>query len=135
MRPFRHWRARSFPACVVLAAAIVLGWAAAQAAPALRPENVSQASDVGLTGIRFGGDAVATRMVLDLDAAVTGKLVDDESAAGHLVIALPPLLSTGPLQGPGKGMVTGWSLHDDAAGARLVLDASAGATVVRRFLI
>jgi N-acetylmuramoyl-L-alanine amidase len=135
MRPFRHLRGRSFPASVALAAAIVFGWAAAQAAPTVRPDSVGVVGNVGLVGVRFGGDAVATRVVLDLDAAVTGRLVDDASAAGHLVIALPPLLSTGPLEGSGKGLVTGWRLRDDAAGARLVLDAPPGASVVRRFLI
>jgi hypothetical protein len=93
------------------------------------------ATDVGLADVRFGGDSVATRVVLDLDAAVTGKLVPAESTGGRLVIALPTLLSTGPLQGPGKGLVTAWTLREDASGARLVLDATPGATIVKRFLI
>ena len=60
-------------------------------------------SEVGLVGVRFGGDTAATRVVLDLDAAISGAIVADESTGGHLVFALPPLLSTGPLQGHGPG--------------------------------
>jgi N-acetylmuramoyl-L-alanine amidase len=133
MPPFRHpaattFRVRAFKAAFILMA-VMCGWAVAQATPTLRP------ADVGLVGVRFGGDSTDTRVVLDLDAAVTAKFVAEESTGGHLVIALPPLLATGPLQGPGKGLVTGWSIHADASGARLILDTPPGATVVKRFLI
>jgi N-acetylmuramoyl-L-alanine amidase len=127
MRPFGHGVIGSFLAGVAMAVALVSG--CAWAAPAPGPHDVS------LMGIRFGGDAGVTRVVLDLDSAISGKLVADESAAGRLVIALPALLSAGPLQGPGKGVVTGWSVHDEGGGARLVLETSPGATIVRRFAL
>jgi N-acetylmuramoyl-L-alanine amidase len=123
--------ARLSQSLAILAAAIVFGCALADATPTASPNGVG----VGLQGVRFGGDTVATRVVLDLDAPVVGKLVADESTSGHLVIALPSLLSVGPLQGAGKGLVTAWSISDNGSGARLVLDTSPGAAPVRRFLI
>ena len=129
MRPFRHRIVGSFLAGVTIAVALVSGCATAWAAPG------PSLHDVSLMGIRFGGDAGVTRVVLDLDAAVSGKLVAEESGAGRLVIALPSLISAGPLLGPGKGLVTGWSVHAEGGGARLVLDTSPGATIVRRFAL
>ena len=89
---------------------------------------------VGLAGVRFGGDATTTRVVLDLDATVSGKLVKG-NGAHDIVIALPPLLSTGPLQGKGAGLVTSWTLNEDALGARLTLEVAPGATIVHRFVL
>src|SRR5579859_6866628 len=120
---------------VILAVMILFAWATAQAAPTSRPAGGGAVGNVGLAEVRFGGEGGATRVVLDLDGAVAGALDAEESKVGRLVIALPPLLSSGPLQGPGKGLVTRWSIRDEADGARLVLEAAPGATVVRRFLI
>jgi N-acetylmuramoyl-L-alanine amidase len=145
MHRFRQMAARCLPASLILAAAVSFGcavafscavaWAAPTAAPSTGGPSSGGPNEVGLVGVRFGGDTAATRVVLDLDAAVSGAIVADESTGGHLVFALPPLLSTGPLQGPGKGLVTAWSIRDDGRGARLVLDVPPGASTARHFLI
>lgn len=93
------------------------------------------APGVGLVGVRFGGDAKTTRVVLDLDAPVTGRMVGGESNGSRLVIALPPLLSTRELRGRGQGLVAAWSVRDDARGSRFILDVAAGASAIHRFLI
>jgi len=133
MRRVRQLAARCFPVSVVLAVAVCFSCAiAVDCAVAGAAPTPNQ---VGLVGVRFGGDTVATRVVLDLDAAVSGKIIADESTGSHLVFALPPLLSTGPLQGPGQGLVRAWSVRDDANGARLILDVPPGASAARHFLI
>jgi N-acetylmuramoyl-L-alanine amidase len=101
-----------------------------------RPAASAPAEDaVGLSDVRFGGDAQTTRVVLDLDGAIPTRTAPDEAVAGRLTISLPPMLSTGPLEGRGQGLVRSWSLADTGRGARLVLQVAPGATVARRFLI
>ena len=80
------------------------------ASPTARPP--ARAS-VGLIGVRFGSDLATTRVVLDLDAAVAGKLMADDPAVGRIVISLPVLLSAQPLQGRGQGLVRAWAVVDD----------------------
>ncbi len=90
---------------------------------------------IGLIGVRLGGDASATRLVLDLDAAITAKFLTGESSKSRLVVSLPSILSASAMQGQGRGLVTDWSVRDDGNGARLVLNLAPGATVAHRFLI
>jgi N-acetylmuramoyl-L-alanine amidase len=134
MRPYRQIAASCRRICAILAVGLSL-LAAAPAVASLRPPPLAGLGGIGLAGVRFGGDATITRMVLDLDASIVGRVVADESTASRLVIALPTLLSSGPLGGRGQGLVAGWSLRDDGRGARLVLDIAPGARAVRRFLI
>ncbi len=140
MLRFRQIALRCLPVSAILVAAACFGCmvafsgTVARAAPTSGP-GTAGASEIGLIGVRLGGDTATTRVVLDLDAAVSGKIVAEESTGGHLVFALPPLLSTGPLQGPGRGLVTAWSIRDDGGGARLILDVPPGASAARHFLI
>ena len=46
------------------------------------------ASVAGLLKVRLGGDAQATRLVIDLDQAATGKLISDGATDGHLIVML-----------------------------------------------
>jgi N-acetylmuramoyl-L-alanine amidase len=130
MGRFRQVAARCLPLTVVLAAAFIFGCAVAKAGPNPSPQAV------GLVGVRFGGDTAVTRVVLDVGASVSsGKLIAGDGTPGRFVIALPLLLSTGSLHGPGKGLVVDWSLLDAPGGARLVLNVRPGATIVRRFVL
>ena len=117
--PVRRWLA-----ALVLAMALASPFACAAAT-----------GGVGLVGVRLGGDAAGTRVVLDLDASVTGRSLSGESAPGRLVFAFPALLSTDPLRGTGRGLVTAWNIVDDPSGARLVLEVKPGVVATRRFLI
>ncbi len=113
-----------------LSAAASMGWAASPAAPA--------PAGAALMGVRFGGDAAITRVVLDLDAPVAGAIVPGESRADRLVVALTSLRATPPTGGRGQGLVARWSLIDNppgGPGARLSLDLAPGARAARRFLI
>ncbi len=92
------------------------------------------ASAAGLLKVRLGGDAQATRIVMDLDQAASGKLVSDGSD-GHAVVILSGVSALGGLQGAGQGLVRSWSIDQTTAGARLVLELVADAKVRGRFLL
>ena len=110
--------------------------AAAVLACALAAVSMTRAaaSAAGLLKVRLGGDAQATRIVMDLDQAASGKLVSDGSD-GHAVVILSGVSALGGLQGAGQGLVRSWSIDQTTAGARLVLELVADAKVRGRFLL
>lgn len=91
------------------------------------------AAGQGVLRVRFGGDRVETRMVLDLDKAVSGKLISD--SASELVIGLSDLSVQSAQAGDGEGLVKSWTVDRAAGGARLALNLAPGAKVSRRFLL
>ena len=91
-------------------------------------------SAVGLLKVRLGGDAQATRIVMDLDQAASGKLVSD-GADGRAILLLSGASAEGSLQGAGQGLVKSWIVEQTPAGARLQMDLAAGAKISRRFLL
>ena len=114
-------------ACVTLLLVVAPGATRATPKPAV--------GGVGLLGVRFGGDSSSTRVVLDLDAAIDGKIIVAESVGGHIVLTVPPMLSTGAMRGPGRGLVKTWSVSGRGGAARLELEVAPGATAAHRFLI
>lgn len=115
------WKGYTALACVSLA---VLGLGGA----------ARGSSGSGLLKVRLGGDQAETRIVLDLDRSVTGKLVSD-GADGTVVVALPRLDTASDLSGGGQGLVRRWSLERGATTLKLNIDLSRGAAVRRRFLL
>lgn len=89
----------------------------------------------GVQKVRFGGDRVETRVVIDLDRAAAGKLISDGMTDQRLVIALPNVMVSGDLQGAGQGLVKRWLIDEAAGGARLRLDLAGKVEVRRRFLL
>lgn len=83
--------------------------AAAALACALAAVSMTRAmaSAAGLLKVRLGGDGQATRIVMDLDQAASGKLVSD-GADGHAVVILAGVSALGGLQGAGQGLVRSW---------------------------
>ncbi len=110
---------------IVAAAAMTCASAFAQDAPAL-PK---------ISTVRFGGDASATRLVLDVDAALSAKVVQAQSGPRHIVLSLPRLEAPAGFSGPGQGLVKGWKLESAGGGARLTVDLTADATIKHRFVI
>lgn len=84
--------------------------------------------------VRFGGDQTSTRIVLDIDQAVQGKLVSGGQGGRELVMEFPKLAATA-IEGQGRGLVGAWSLERTAGGARLKLALDKGATIEKRFLL
>lgn len=93
------------------------------------------AAPAGVQKVRFGGDRLETRVVIDLDRAAAGKLISDGMSDQRLVMALPNVLVSGDLQGTGQGLVKRWVIDEVAGGARLRLDLTGKAEVRRRFLL
>ncbi|PTS91560.1 MULTISPECIES: N-acetylmuramoyl-L-alanine amidase family protein [unclassified Caulobacter] len=89
----------------------------------------------GVQKVRFGGDRLETRIVIDLDRAAAGRMVADGAQDQRIVIGLPNVSVSGDLQGAGQGLVKRWVIDEAAGGARLSLDLGARAEVRRRFLL
>jgi len=122
---FRGLGAGGLAALLVIAACAV-GFGAA---------HVAQAAAAGassdLLKVRLGGDATATRMVLDLGRAASGKIVSDGSADGKIVISLSDVSLPNGVDGVGQGLVRRWSVDH----GRLTIELAADAVVRRRFLL
>lgn len=88
----------------------------------------------GLLKVRLGGDQSETRVVLDLDRSVTGKLVSD-GLDGKVVVSLPRIEAAGDLRGGGQGLVRRWNVERGPGALRLNLELSRDAEVRRRFLL
>ena len=97
--------------------------------------STQRSAPVPLLNVRLGGDAIQTRVVLDLEGPVSGRLEPSETTPEHLVLAFPPLDLGGPSAGPGLGLVKSWRVRSGPAGGRLVLEMSGSAQLVKRFLI
>jgi hypothetical protein len=116
----RAFRAGGFLAgwkgIVVLAGLTLSGFgvaAVAQGAPA-----------PGLLKVRLGGDQIETRVVVDLDRSVVGKLVSD-GADGRIVLSLPRIDAPSDLRGAGQGLVRRWHVERAGGSATMALLASA----------
>jgi len=88
----------------------------------------------GLLKVRLGGDQIETRVVVDLDRSVTGKLVSD-GADGLIVVSLPRIDAPADLRGGGQGLVRRWHVERGAGSARLNLELAREAEIHRRFLL
>jgi N-acetylmuramoyl-L-alanine amidase len=117
------------------ARALVAVAAVAAGLAAIAVTHAASASVAGLLKVRLGGDAQATRLVMDLDQAATGRLVSDGSADGRVVLLLGNVSATGGLSGAGQGLVKAWAVDQTSNGARLQFDLAPEARVKGRFLL
>ena len=95
-------------------------------------------------GLRLGGDAAATRVVLDLADAPRTR-ISVMAAGSQILILAPEMAATAPRSGRGQGLVKGWAATSQntgsqntgsqTTGARISLDIADGAVVQRRFLL
>ncbi len=92
--------------------------------------------EAGVLKVRVGGDQSQTRVVIELDRAVTGKLLSAETPSKQVVVALPKVdVAGGDMSGPGAGLVKGWSIDQAAGAARIKLDLVKSGQIKRRFLL
>ncbi|MBI1407608.1 MAG: N-acetylmuramoyl-L-alanine amidase [Caulobacter sp.] len=119
----RRWTAAMIAGGLIVAA---LGVGAfAQASNAL----------VGVLKVRLGGDSAETRLVVDLDRSVTGKMINDGSTGREVVVAFPKVAMSGDMKGAGQGVVRRWTMTPKGGSARLTIELSRNAQVSRRFLL
>lgn len=92
------------------------------------------APDAGVLGVRLGGDAAETRLVIDLDRGATGKVSQDGSG-GRVVLSLPGVDAKASLQGSGRGLIRAWMIDQSQGAARLQIDLAGQGVIKRRFLL
>jgi N-acetylmuramoyl-L-alanine amidase len=97
--------------------------------------NQGRASGGGVIAVRLGGDRTTTRVVIELDRAAKGRLIDDAASANRVVLALPGVQALSSMTGKGEGLVKSWSVDEVAGAARIKLELAGRATVRRRFLL
>ena len=90
------------------------------------------ASGATVVGVRFGGDASATRIVIDLDGPAAPILV---SGGDRVNVDIRSTLAEGIEGGRGRGLVKTWSVEAGPRGERLRFDLAPDAKVARRFMI
>ena len=123
---WRGWKGRAVRAAGALC--LLTGAAAAAAAPSASP-------GAGVLKVRLGGDAHATRVVIELDGAAKGKLVEGADPTGRVLLTLQGADTAGDMAGDGAGLVRRWAVDEAGGSARLRLDLARPATVRRRFLL
>jgi N-acetylmuramoyl-L-alanine amidase len=116
-----------FAALIAVAAAGLLAVGATQMAEAAGAADVLK--------VRLGGDRSETRLVLDVNRAVSGKLVSDGSEDGKVVISLADVDMATTISGAGQGLVRNWSVDDAGRSAKVTIELAKDAVVRRRFLL
>lgn len=84
--------------------------------------------------VRFGGDAQRTRVVIDLDAATRGTLVE-AGRDGRLVVDLDDVRAGRGQNGQGMGLVRAYRVAQAGSRSRVELTLASGVEVERRFLL
>lgn len=96
--------------------------------------NLAFGSDVQVMGVRFGGDAQRTRVVVDLGRETRGRVIAD-GADGQVSVALSGVTPGRGLVGQGSGLVRSYEMDSASGGARINLQLARGAQIERRFLL
>jgi N-acetylmuramoyl-L-alanine amidase len=89
----------------------------------------------GVLNVRFGGDQNETRVVIELDKASKGRLIDGDDASRVLTLSLSDVGAASDLQGRGQGLVSAWTAEKSLGDARLKLELTRPVQVRRRFLL
>jgi N-acetylmuramoyl-L-alanine amidase len=111
-------------------AGAVLAAACLTAAP-----QASGGAREGVLDVRFGGDQNETRVVIELDKAARGHVIEGHDGPRAFTLALSDVAVGGDLQGRGQGLVSGWTVDSAAGAARLRLQFTRPTQVRRRFLL
>lgn len=114
------------------AASSVLGVAVS---PAMAATTASRAVKGDVVRVRLGGDATQTRIVIELNRAVDGKVVTRDSDVAQQVIALPDVNLASNLSGQGQGLVADWKVENIAGSVRLKINFKGKGKIYRRFLL
>ncbi|OXE36815.1 MAG: N-acetylmuramoyl-L-alanine amidase [Phenylobacterium zucineum] len=97
--------------------------------------STSRALAGRLLTVRLGGDSLETRLVIDLDRSVSGKVEGSESTDHTVILTLPGVESVNVTQGSGQGLVRAWSVSRSPFGAKLKIELVSSASVKRRFVL
>jgi len=89
----------------------------------------------GVLTVRFGGDAHETRVVVEMDRTAKGRSETGDGPGRTVVVDLAKVEASPDLQGHGQGLVSAWAFDRTVDGAKLTLQLTKNARVVRRFLL
>ena len=89
----------------------------------------------GVLTVRFGGDAHETRVVVEMDRTAKGRSETGDGPGRTVVVDLAKVEASADLQGHGQGLVSAWAFDRTVDGAKLTLQLTKNARVVRRFLL
>ncbi|CAN5131518.1 N-acetylmuramoyl-L-alanine amidase [soil metagenome] len=90
------------------------------------------ASPVGLIKVRFGGDQIETRVVMEMSRSSVAKLI---SEGQPVVLDLPRIDLGAEREGRGQGLVRAWTADGTAGAARIKFELVKPAKISRRFLL
>jgi N-acetylmuramoyl-L-alanine amidase len=85
-------------------------------------------------GVRFGADGDRTRVVIDLDKATQGRVIDT-GAGGRVTLTLNGVASGRGLNGGGSGLVRSYQVSASGGASRVELELARGSEIERRFLL
>ncbi|MDQ1153871.1 N-acetylmuramoyl-L-alanine amidase [Brevundimonas sp. SORGH_AS_0993] len=85
-------------------------------------------------GIRFGADGDRTRVVIDLEKAAQGRVIDT-GADGRVTLALNGVSPGRGLDGGGSGLVRSYQVSSSGGASRVELELARGGEIERRFLL
>ncbi|MGA0544221.1 N-acetylmuramoyl-L-alanine amidase family protein [Brevundimonas sp. VNH65] len=85
-------------------------------------------------GVRFGGDAERTRVVLDLGVSARGAVVE-AGDAGRVVLNLSGVAPGRGVTGDGSGLVNAYRISAAAGASRVQLELAKAVEIERRFLL
>jgi N-acetylmuramoyl-L-alanine amidase len=100
------------------------------AAMTLAGQGLASGAARHVVGLRFGGDAERTRIVVDLESGARGAVIED-GASGRIEVSLDGVSAGRVLSGQGSGLVRSYRM----SGSRLALDLASSARIERRFLL
>ena len=84
--------------------------------------------------VRFGADGDRTRVVIDLEKAAQGRVVD-AGAQGRVTLALNGVAPGRGMTGGGSGLVRAYAVTASGGSSHIQLDLARGSEIERRFLL
>ncbi len=84
--------------------------------------------------VRFGADGDRTRVVIDLEKAAQGRVVDT-GRGGRVTLALNGVAPGRGLNGDGSGLVRSYAVSASGGSSRIQLELARGSEIERRFLL
>ncbi|MBV8593757.1 MAG: N-acetylmuramoyl-L-alanine amidase [Caulobacteraceae bacterium] len=125
------WPASAWRGGLAALALVALAEAACAHAVAAPPPPPDLPRDV--TGVRLGGDARATRIVVEIGAEADTGAAPAKLAHGRLTIGLPALAGPVGTAGRGLGLVRSWRTLGDAPDGALEFTLAPGTRIAHRF--
>jgi N-acetylmuramoyl-L-alanine amidase len=101
---------------------------------AIADQGMASGATGDVRGVRFGGDAARTRVVIDLDRSARGEVVE-AGDSGHVVLTLSGVGAGRGVDGQGRGLVRDWRVSASGTASRVQLGLARSARIERRFLL